>query len=87
MFAPVYGPPFVQDLKGGRRYGTIEDLEKLVKIVSQLPSLHHSGLVLVEPCDLLVSERHLDMVYMHMKYGDKPHLGSITEKSLAQDIH
>ena len=85
VFAPVYGPPFVRDLKGGRRYGSYEDFVKLVKIVSQLPSLHHSGLVIVEPCDLPVSKRHLDMVYAHMKYGDKPHLGAITEKSRAQD--
>ncbi|MGY9061440.1 MAG: trimethylamine methyltransferase family protein [Rhodospirillales bacterium] len=25
VFAPVYGPPFVRDLDGGRRYGTIAD--------------------------------------------------------------
>ena len=85
VFAPVYGPPFVRDLEGGRRYGSFEDFENLVKIVSQLPSLHHSGLVIVEPCDLPVSKRHLDMVYAHMKYNDKPHLGAITEKSRAQD--
>ena len=85
VFAPVYGPPFVRDLEGGRRYGTLEDFENLVKIVSQLPSLHHSGLVIVEPCDLPVSKRHLDMVYAHMKYGDKPHLGAITEMTRAED--
>ena len=85
VFAPVYGPPFIRDMEQGRRYGTMEDFENLVKIVSQLPSLHHSGLVVVEPCDLPVSIRHLDMVYAHMKYGDKPHLGAITEKSRAQD--
>ncbi len=85
VFAPVYCPPFVRDIEGGRRYGSFVDFEKLVKIVSQLPSLHHSGLVIVEPCDLPVSKRHFDMVYAHMKYGDKPHLGAITEKSRAQD--
>jgi trimethylamine---corrinoid protein Co-methyltransferase len=85
VFAPVYGSPFVRDIEGGRRYGTLEDLENMVKIVSQLPSLHHSGLVICEPCDQPVSKRHLDMVYAHMKYGDKPHLGAITEKSRAQD--
>jgi len=75
----------VRDLEGGRRYGAYTDFEKLVKIVHQLPSLHHSGLVIVEPCDLPVSKRHLDMVYAHMKFGDRPHLGAITEKSRAQD--
>ncbi len=29
--------------------------------------------------------RHLDMLYCHMRYSDKPHLGAITEKSRAKD--
>ena len=32
VFAPVYGPPFVRDLEGGRRYGSYADFEKLVKL-------------------------------------------------------
>jgi len=85
VFAPVYGSPFVRDLEGGRRYGTIEDFEKLVKLTHMLPSLHHSGFVTCEPCDVPVSKRHLDMVYAHMTCTDKPHLGAITEKSRAED--
>ncbi len=85
VFACVYGPPFVQDLQGGRRYGSIHDLENLVKIACSLPSLHHTGLVICEPCDIPVSKRHLDMLYLHMRYSDKPFLGAITEKSRAQD--
>ncbi|MEM7059945.1 MAG: trimethylamine methyltransferase family protein [Pseudomonadota bacterium] len=85
VFAPVYGPPFVRDLEGGRRYGTIGDLENLVKLTYMLPSLHHSGLVTVEPCDVPVSKRHFDIVYSHMRWSDKPHLGAITEMSRAQD--
>lgn len=85
VFAPVYGAPFVRDLEQGRRYGTIEDLEKLIKITHMLPSLHHSGFVTCEPCDVPVSKRHLDMLYLHMTCTDKPHLGAITEKSRAED--
>ncbi len=85
IFAPVYGPPFVRDLEDGRRYGTIKDHENLVKIAYSLPSLHHTGLVICEPCDVPVSKRHFDMVYNHMRYNDKPFLGAITEKSRAQD--
>ena len=36
VFAPIYGAPFVRCLEKGRRYGSIEDLEKLTKIVSML---------------------------------------------------
>ena len=85
VFAPVYGPPFVRDLEGGRRYGTIKDHENLVKIAYSLPYLHHTGLVICEPCDVPVSKRHFDMVYNHIRYNDKPFLGAITEKSRAQD--
>ena len=85
VFAPVYGPPFIRDVEGGRRYGTIKDLDNLTKLVHMLPSLHHGSLVIVEPCDEPVSKRHLDMVYLHTKNHDKPHLGAITEKSRAQD--
>ena len=85
VFAPIYGAPFVRDLKAGRRYGDMESFEKLVKLAYMHPNLHHTGLVICEPCDVPVSHRHLDMVYTHMTRSDKPHLGAITEMSRAQD--
>ena len=85
VFAPMYGAPFVRCLEKGRRYGSIEDFEKLSKLVSMLPSLHHMGLVVCEPCDVPVNKRHLDMLYAHMRFSDKPFLGAITEKVRAED--
>ncbi|MEM9277858.1 MAG: trimethylamine methyltransferase family protein [Pseudomonadota bacterium] len=85
VFAPVYGPPFVRDLEKGRRYGAMEDFNNLVKLTYMLSSLHHSGFVTCEPCDVPVNKRHLDMLYAHMRYTDKPHLGAIVEKSRAED--
>jgi trimethylamine--corrinoid protein Co-methyltransferase len=85
VFAPMYGAPFVRCMNDGRRYGALADFEKLVKITSQLPALGHSGFVTCEPCDLPVNKRHLDMLYAHMRYSDKPFLGAITEKSRAED--
>ena len=85
VFAPVYGPPFVRDLEQGRRYGALDDFEKLVKLTYMLPALHHGGFVTCEPCDIPVSKRHFDMLYAHMRWSDKPHLGAITEKSRAED--
>ncbi len=85
VFAPVYGAPFVRDLDNGRRYGSIADFEKLVKLTYMLPGLHHGGFVTCEPCDVPVSKRHLDMQYLHMSLSDKPHLGAITEGSRAED--
>ena len=64
---------------------SLEDFEKLVKLTAMLPSLHHSGFVTCEPCDVPVNKRHLDMLYAHMRYSDKPFLGAITEMSRARD--
>ncbi len=85
VFAPVYGPPFVRCLEKGRRYGSLEDFEKLVKLTAMLPSLHHSGFVTCEPCDVPVNKRHLDMLYAHMRWSDKPFLGAITAMERAED--
>ncbi len=85
VFAPVYGSPFVRDLEKGRRYGSLKDFIKLVKLTYMLPQLHHSGFVTCEPCDIPVNKRHLDMLYAHMRWSDKPMLGAITEKSRAED--
>ena len=85
VFAPVYGPPFVRDLDGGRRYATIEDFRNFVKLAYMLPSLHHSGGTVCEPTDLPVNKRHFDMVYSHIKYSDKPFMGSVTHPDRAED--
>jgi len=85
VFAPVYGPPFVRDLDGGRRYGTIEDFRNFVKLAYLSPGLHHSGGTVCEPVDLPVNKRHYDMLYSHMKYSDKPFMGSVTHPERAQD--
>ena len=63
VFAPVYGPPFVRDLDGNRRYATIEDFRNFVKLAYMAPSIHHSGGTVCEPVDVPVNKRHLDMVY------------------------
>ncbi len=85
VFAPVYGPPFVRDLDRGRRYAVIEDFRNLVKLTYMLPSLHHSGGTVCEPTDLPVNKRHFDMVYSHIRYSDKPFMGSVTQPERAQD--
>lgn len=85
VFAPVYGSPFVHDLDQGRRYGTIADFENFVKLAYMSPFLHHSGGTVCEPVDLPVNKRHLDMVYAHMRYSDKPFMGSVTHPDRARD--
>ena len=85
VLAPVYGPPFVRDAEGGRRYATMADFEKFVKLGYMSKGLHHSGGTVCEPTDVPVNKRHLDMLLTHMIYSDKPFMGSVTEPSRAQD--
>lgn len=85
VFAPVYGPPFIRNLDEGRRYATIEDFRNFAKLVYMLPSLHHAGGTLCEPVDIPVAKRHLDMIYTHIRYSDKPFMGSVTAGERAAD--
>ncbi len=85
VFAPNYGSPFVRDLDNGRRYGTIEDFRNFVKLTYASPHLHHSGGTVCEPVDVPVNKRHLDMVYAHIRYSDKPFMGSVTAPERARD--
>jgi trimethylamine--corrinoid protein Co-methyltransferase len=85
VLVPAYGPPFVHDLENGRRYATIEDFRNFVKLAYMSDTLHHSGGTICEPVDLPVNKRHFDMVYSHIKYSDKPFMGSVTAPERAQD--
>ena len=85
VLAPVYGPPFVRDREGGRRYATIEDFRNFVRLGYMSKWLHHSGGTVCEPTDIAVNKRHLDMLLAHMTLSDKPFMGSVTEPVRAQD--
>ena len=85
VLVPAYGSPFVRDLDNGRRYANIEDFQNFVKLAYMSPSLHHSGGTVCEPVDLPVNKRHFDMVYAHMRYSDKPYMGSVTAAERAED--
>ncbi|MEX0310555.1 MAG: trimethylamine methyltransferase family protein [Tateyamaria sp.] len=76
VLCPSWGPPFVHDLDRGRRYAGYSDFTDLVKLHHNLPWLHHSGGVVCEPVDLPANKRHLDMLYAHIRYSDRPFMGA-----------
>ena len=43
------------------------------------------GGTVCEPVDVPVNKRHLDMVYSHIRYSDKPFMGSVTAPERARD--
>ncbi len=85
VMAPVYGPPFVRDANGERRYALMEDFRTFVKLAYMSKWLHHSGGTVCEPTDIAVNERHLDMLMAHATLSDKPFMGSVTDPSRAKD--
>ena len=85
VLVPAYGSPFVHDLDGGRRYATLEDFRNFVKLACMSPGLQHSGGTICEPVDIPVNKRHFDMVYSHIRYSDKPFMGSVTHPERAED--
>jgi len=85
VMMPGYGSPFVTDLDKGRRYATLEDFQNFIKLTYQSPVLHHGSGTVVEPVDVPVNKRHLDMVYAHLRYSTKPFMGGVTAPERAQD--
>ncbi|MDX1689669.1 MAG: trimethylamine methyltransferase family protein [Acidimicrobiia bacterium] len=85
VFAPVAGPPFVEDRGGGRREGTYDDLVAFVKMTQTTPYLHCQGTEIVVPNDVAFHERGLDIVYAHLRHGDKPIMGHYPVGVTARD--
>ena len=61
VFASVGGPAFVNDLDRGRRAGNFADFVDYVRLVGALDVIHQEGGGPLEPNDLPVETRHLDM--------------------------
>jgi len=85
IFTPSYGAPFVLDLDGTRRNATLEDFHNFAKLAYLEPALHMTGGVLVEPMDVPVPHRHLEMVASLLRHSDKPFMGAVTSRERAED--
>ncbi|SMO73790.1 trimethylamine methyltransferase family protein [Ruegeria faecimaris] len=85
VLMPGYGSPFVSDLVKGRRYSTLKDFRNFVKLAYSAAALHHSGGTVVEPTDVSVNKRHLDMMLAHLTLSTKPFMGSVTAPERVRD--
>jgi trimethylamine--corrinoid protein Co-methyltransferase len=61
VFGAVGGPAFVTDIDRGRRPGNFADFEAYVRLIGALDVIHQEGGGPLEPTDLPVETRHLDM--------------------------
>ncbi|MFL5776368.1 MAG: trimethylamine methyltransferase family protein [Chloroflexota bacterium] len=61
VFSAVGGPAFVTDIERGRRPGNMADFVDYVRVVGALDIVHQEGGGPLEPTDLPVPTRHLEM--------------------------
>lgn len=71
-FTAVGGPPFVSDLKGGRRRGNHADMCDFLRLTHMLDILHIEGGCSIDPSDLPAESRHLDFYLACCTLTDKP---------------
>jgi trimethylamine--corrinoid protein Co-methyltransferase len=83
-FSSVYGPPFVRD-GAVRREATMADFERFAMLSQSFDELDSAGGTIVEPNDVPLDSRHLDMVFALQTLTDKPYMGSVTSGPNAAD--
>jgi len=71
VFCAVGGPAFVSDLDRGRRPGNAADFTDYVRLIGALDVIHQEGGGPLEPTDLPVLTRHLDMYRVFATELDK----------------
>ncbi len=86
IFVPMTGAPFVRDLDGKRRWGTLQDLNNFHRLAHMCPAMHSSAHVICEPMDVAVGHRHLWITYSSMAHSDKTYMGMSTSGDNAADV-
>ncbi len=84
---PGGGPPFVRDLAGQRRPGTLTDVENFARLSQMSPEVHVMARKAVEAQDVPVAWRHLDCWRSILTLTDKPaQSGFIGGQAEAEDV-
>ncbi|HEX5148688.1 MAG TPA: trimethylamine methyltransferase family protein [Candidatus Limnocylindrales bacterium] len=96
VFGAVGGPAFVSDLDRGRRAGNFADFVDYVRLIGALDIIHQEGGGPLEPTDLPVETRHLDMyrtfaleldkTWQCLGYGARPVDDAIEVVSLIRGV-
>ncbi|MEM7209247.1 MAG: trimethylamine methyltransferase family protein [Pseudomonadota bacterium] len=85
IFANAYGTPFVYGLDGVRRPSMLDDAHNFFKLAQTSQAMHVPGILPVEPQDVPVPQRHLDLVSSALTLTDKPIMGSVLSETAARD--
>ena len=85
IFVPSYGPPYIYEADGSRRYSLMNDYENIVKLAHVCDSMHGTGGNVCEPTDADDRSKHLEMLYRHITLSDKTFMGSAYGEIGAED--
>lgn len=85
IFLNCYGAPFVYDMDGIRRRSELADSQNFFRLAQMSSCMHGTGIIPVEPQDVPVPQRHLDLVSSALLLSDKPIMGSVISETAARD--
>ncbi|MCP5086126.1 MAG: trimethylamine methyltransferase family protein [Rhodobacteraceae bacterium] len=85
VFANAYGAPFVYGVDGVRRPSQLSDARNFFRMAQMSQAMHVPGILPVEPQDVPVQQRHLDLVSSALMLTDKPIKGSVLSATAARD--
>ena len=83
--APVYGPPNVRTVDGGRRRARLADYERLVKLAQVEEPITCTGYNLCDPADVERGRKHLALFERSLSLTDKPVMGPTHGRERAED--
>jgi trimethylamine--corrinoid protein Co-methyltransferase len=84
---PGGGPPYVRDLAGQRRPGTLADVENFARLSAMSPDVHVMARKSVEAQDVPVPVRHLECWRAVLTLTDKPaQSGFVGGQAEAEDV-
>ncbi len=84
-FATVGAAPFFSDFDGGRRPGSLEAYDTMVRLAQICGPIHMVEGLMVEPQDIPVPIRHLEKGFSQFTLSDKTHTTAAHGRVVAQD--
>jgi len=77
VYIPCYGAPVAHNLDEGRRDSTLNDYINFVKLTHASLNQDMTGGLMVEPNDIPIRRRGIEMLYAAIRYSDKPFMGGV----------